>query len=209
MRAYHNDPAVKAKYVNRLAAHRAAENLVQGEGWDGTKGCAVGCTLERYDRSLYPVELGLPEWLARLEDRIFEGLPERKAEQFAEDFLAAIPVGADVSKVRSRLAVLRLNRQLPALDANPEPYAKECAAALRQVIAWHDAVGGGVGGEGGALRLGSLYVAWLTPSRTGELVMTRIEFWPTRDGLHIVEIHPDRTIRHAGVLWILIKEVKT
>lgn len=32
--------------------------------------------------------------------------------------------------------------------------------------------------------------------------MTRLEFWPTRDGVHVVEIHHDRTVRHVGVLWI-------
>ena len=30
----------------------------------------------------------------------------------------------------------------------------------------------------------------------------RIEYWPTRDGLHIVAIHADLTIRCVGVLWI-------
>jgi hypothetical protein len=138
MQAFHNDPAVKAKYVARLAAHRAAENLIQGTGFDGGKGCAVGCTLEKYDHDLYPIELGLPAWLAYLEDRIFEGLPKGEAEQFAEDFLSAIPVGADVSNVRGLLAVQRLTRLLPALDANPETYAHQCAAAVRGVIAWHE-----------------------------------------------------------------------
>lgn len=32
--------------------------------------------------------------------------------------------------------------------------------------------------------------------------MIRIDYWPTREGVHIVEIHADRTIRYAGVLWI-------
>lgn len=34
MQAFHNDPAVKAKYVNRLTAHRAAETLIRGTGWE-------------------------------------------------------------------------------------------------------------------------------------------------------------------------------
>ena len=136
MQAFHNDPAVKAKYQQRLAAHRAAEELIQGTGYDGRKGCAVGCTLNSYDHSSYPGELGLPEWLACLEDRIFEGLPKGKAEQFAEDFLAAIPVGADVSKVRGQLAVLRHTRDLKRLEGNSEPYAELCRAAIQGVIGW-------------------------------------------------------------------------
>lgn len=75
MQAYHNDLGVKQKYVARIKAHKAADRLVQGIGWDGKKGCAVGCTLENYSHRQYPIELGIPVHLARLEDKIFEGLP--------------------------------------------------------------------------------------------------------------------------------------
>ena len=34
MLAYHNDPAVKAKYAERFAKHRAADELIQGTGFD-------------------------------------------------------------------------------------------------------------------------------------------------------------------------------
>jgi hypothetical protein len=139
--AYHNDPSVKDKYVNRLAEHRRLEHLTQGVGWEHngvTKGCAVGCTLEKYDHSLYPVELGLPEWLARLEDHLFEALPKGKAEQFAIDFLTAIPVGADIEPVRHRLAIVRQEAALERLKDNKEPYADQCRNAIGLVIAWHN-----------------------------------------------------------------------
>ena len=32
--------------------------------------------------------------------------------------------------------------------------------------------------------------------------MIHLEYWPTRDGLHTVKVHPDRTVRYAGVLWL-------
>ena len=76
MLAYHNDPAVKAKYTARFAAHRAADQVIQGIGFDNGRGCFVGCTLDNYDHSQFPVELGIPEWLAQLLDKIFEGLPK-------------------------------------------------------------------------------------------------------------------------------------
>ena len=87
MQAFHNDPAVKAKYLARVRMHREADHLTQGVGWESngvTRGCAVGCTLEAYDHRRYPIELGLPEWLARLEDRIFEGLPHADALSWPE-----------------------------------------------------------------------------------------------------------------------------
>ena len=64
MIAFHGDPATKEKYIARVRAHREADRLVQGEIWDGDKGCAVGCTLESYEHERYPVELGVPEELA-------------------------------------------------------------------------------------------------------------------------------------------------
>ena len=99
MKAFHDDPAVKQKYLDRVIAHRAADNLVKGKGWEDGKGCAIGCTLESYSHSRYPIELGIPEMLAHLEDCIFEGLPNGDSQQWPERFLSAIELGADLSLV--------------------------------------------------------------------------------------------------------------
>jgi hypothetical protein len=104
MKAFHGDPAIKERYLARLKAHHAADEIIQGTGYNGTHGCAVGCTLNQYDHRAYENELGLPRWLAHLEDRIFEGLPPVAAQRFAVDFLEAVPVGADVERVRWLLA---------------------------------------------------------------------------------------------------------
>ena len=137
LRAFHGDPAVKKKYLNRVAAHRAADELIQGIAWENGKGCAIGCTLDAYDHTRYPIELGLPEWLAHLEDKIFEGLPEQRSLRWPSEFLAAIPVGAIIGDgLRDELAARRLERLLPALEANPEDYAKQCGDALRRCINW-------------------------------------------------------------------------
>jgi hypothetical protein len=140
--SYHNDPKIKQKYIHRLSEHRRLEHLTQGVGWETengtTKGCAVGCVLENYDHSLYPIELGLPEWLARLEDHLFEKLPKGEAEQFAVDFLAAIPVGKDIEPVRHRLAIIRQEAALVRLKDNTEPYAAECRNAINLVISYHN-----------------------------------------------------------------------
>jgi len=133
MDAFHNDPEIKQKYLARVRAHREADRLIQGTGWEQGRGCAVGCTLEAYDHARYPVELGLPTWLAYLEDRIFEGLPADQAMAWPARFLEAIPVGADVEPVRHRLAMLRMDRlialQTIVLESAGEEYG------LRAVIA--------------------------------------------------------------------------
>jgi len=141
MKAFHGDPAIKAKYVARLKAHHEADNIMQRVGWDpeAKHGCAVGCTLESYDHDQYPIELGLPVWLARLEDTIFENLSPIDAQQFAVDFLTVIPVGADVSKVKWQLAKARAEHTLVPLRLNPAEYAIVCVSAIEQCVAYFEA----------------------------------------------------------------------
>jgi hypothetical protein len=109
--AYHGDPKIKAKYLRRVRAHRRADELVQGTGWADGKGCAVGCTLDAYRHSRYPIELGIPEVLARLEDALFEQIPRRNRDAWLawpEEFLAAIKPGADLAPVWPQWAVWML-----------------------------------------------------------------------------------------------------
>ena len=93
MKTFHGDKKIKAKYLKRLKAHAKADEIIQGTGWRNGKGCAVGCTLENYEHKQYEVELGIPEWLAYLEDKIFEGLQKEDAMKFPVQFLSAVPVG--------------------------------------------------------------------------------------------------------------------
>ncbi len=116
MLAFHNDIEVKEKYVNRVKAHAKADNLIQGTGWANGKGCAIGCTLESFDHSAYPTELGLPEWLARLEDRLFEGMENKDAMKFPLDFLEAIPVGVDLEPVKWKFCSYLCSENLSILE---------------------------------------------------------------------------------------------
>jgi hypothetical protein len=108
MVAFHGDAAVKEKYLSRVRAHRKADELVQGTGWENGRGCAVGCTLESYEHACYPTELGIPEELGHLEDRLFELMSPEGAQEWPERFLDAITPGADLSRVWPRWAVWML-----------------------------------------------------------------------------------------------------
>ena len=124
MQTFHNDPAIKAKYLARVRAHRLADNLIQGTAWRAGKGCAVGCTLESYDHQRYPIELGLPEWLAHLEDHIFEALPSAESQLWPEQFLETIPVGVEESRlamVRDQFQIFWLERQKSQIDQSAWP----------------------------------------------------------------------------------------
>jgi hypothetical protein len=108
MRAFFGDSEIKAKYLARVRSHRAADELIRGNGWDGQRGCAIGCTLDAYDHSRYPIELGIPEQLAHLEDWLFERLPVEDAMSWPERVLTAIRVGADLSRVWPEFAIWML-----------------------------------------------------------------------------------------------------
>lgn len=99
MKAFHNDPAIKAKYLARVQAHAQADEIIHGVYWQDGKGCALGCTVHSSMHSAYETELGIPQAIARLEDVIFEGLENGEAKRFPDQFLRAIPVGADLSGV--------------------------------------------------------------------------------------------------------------
>ena len=134
MKAFHGKAAIKRKYLARVREHRRLDHLVQGVGWESngtTRGCAVGCTLEKYDHRAYETELGIPEMIARLEDCIFEGLPREKAMEWPERFLSAIPVGKDLSMVGVRFLLEINKRNLGRIDAK---WKKEMDGPIGQVI---------------------------------------------------------------------------
>lgn len=109
--AYHNDVALKEKLIREIPLYR--EKLLQDFRYcsafkrsliweyvsdfnnDGDKICAK-----------YETKLGVPRVLARLENNgIFESLFEERAKTWPQEFLAAIPVGADLTQVWPQYAV--------------------------------------------------------------------------------------------------------
>jgi hypothetical protein len=105
MLAFHNDPAIKEKYLARVRTHIEADELIHGVYWEKGKGCAVGCTVHSSNHAAYEVELGIPSILAKIEDGIFESLTNGRAKPWPEQFLMAPQVGADLSGVWPQFAV--------------------------------------------------------------------------------------------------------
>lgn len=101
--SFSSDPSIKATYIARAQAHRAADEIVQGTGWDGKNGCLVGCLAHAYPaHEVLATAMAVPEDLFHLADRIHEGLPGHLAKTWPERFISAIPVGVDLSKVKWR-----------------------------------------------------------------------------------------------------------
>jgi hypothetical protein len=147
LRAY-STTISKADFVKELEVHQKADRFAKGlygnmEGF--TKGCAVGCSLEsiartkklkfRYDdHSLYPVHLGIPEWLARVEDSIFEGLPLERSKKWPVEFAQAINEGADLEKVKGPFLISTLKETLKTFDHSAYPDVK--AAVDGSIALW-------------------------------------------------------------------------
>jgi hypothetical protein len=99
--------------LGEIERHRKADQIIKGTYGEenGTwKGCAVGCSIhsinilkgkeyETNDHHIYETQLGIPEWLAKVEDTIFEGLPTEDAMLWPEQFTRAVPVGVDSKKL--------------------------------------------------------------------------------------------------------------
>src|SRR6188768_1895204 len=114
MLSYHNDKNLKNLVVGEMKKHQEQDQFIKGayEKLSGKfKGCAVGCTIDSINKILnksyttnqhkvFEESIGVPEWLARLQDSFFEDLPYGENSQFAVDFLAAIPVGINLEPVK-------------------------------------------------------------------------------------------------------------
>ena len=131
MKAFHGDVAIKAKYIGRVLAHAEADQIIHGKYWENGKGCAVGCTIHGRDHMAYEREGIAPVMLARLEDRLFEGMTNGRAKQFPLQFLSAIKVGADLSLVGWKFLHWLLTEELAGRD-DPRVAAaiKRCADVL-------------------------------------------------------------------------------
>lgn len=147
LRAYHNDPQLKADFVSQIEWHAQEDRITQGVYWEEpTKlGCAVGCSIESMARikgvtldedshanhALYEEYIGVPRVLAHLEDAIFEGLPLDRATVWPAVFAQAIPVGADLSQVWDLFAI----RLLTDPEDGVIRYAEEGTAAHTAILA--------------------------------------------------------------------------
>jgi hypothetical protein len=124
---YRDDEDLKARLIANMTRHRDADRLQKGlyfgsdPDLDGIepKGCAVGCTVADFraaERGITLVELaaagmsschsewarvtGLPEWLAHLDDYLFENLPAAASREWPLRLLESVPVGVDLKVAR-------------------------------------------------------------------------------------------------------------
>lgn len=127
MLSYNNDENLKKLIVYEMRKHQEQDQLVKDtyclEEGGKFKGCAVGCAIDsinialgkRYlnsDHKVFEEELGIPEWLAHIQDSLFEALPIGDNSQFAVDFLEAIPVGVNLEPLKWKFCAFLMRKNI-------------------------------------------------------------------------------------------------
>jgi hypothetical protein len=103
MLAYHNKPELAAEVLATIQAHHDHDDFVQGQYWENGKGCAVGCLSKNPEGGHMDLQekYNIPVMIYRLEDRIFEGLPNDQAKHWPLRFTkSTVKVcGKDLSRI--------------------------------------------------------------------------------------------------------------
>ena len=116
--SFKNDTSVKESLIQRMQHHYELDEIVKGATGQDGKGCTVWCALNNgelkrgYDHSAFPDVLGLPEWLAQLQDTIFEGLDTEDAKTFSLAWPKAIPVGRNLEPVKWKLCAFLMQENI-------------------------------------------------------------------------------------------------
>ena len=112
MKAFNGNTELKGALLACAAAHREADEYCAGTYGKNVEGvfraCSIGCTTRDVNKLLginlpesghaeLAAELGIPEFIPRCADRIFEGLPKKMRPAWTERWIGAIPEGADLS----------------------------------------------------------------------------------------------------------------
>lgn len=117
----------KDQFVAETKRHQRLDHFLKGTYSEGVRGCAVGCAIKSINRLLgkrlhcsIHAELeyhGIcPEWLARLQDIIFEGLPLDRAKSWPVEFAEAINTGADLATIKTPFIVYILEATISYLN---------------------------------------------------------------------------------------------
>ena len=116
--------------------HIAADAVIQGKYWDGSRGCFIGCLAHSGDATVLQERFGMPLPLVRICEGIFEALPDADAKAFFAEIPRAIGRdGKDLSRVHWQFLASEL-RALP-------PVSVDIQAAIDPIIAGMDLLASG------------------------------------------------------------------
>ena len=120
----------KEEFVKEMKWHQQMDNFEKGTYGDleSVNACSVGCALKSVsklknirlstnDHQEFENHLGVPEWLARLNDQLFEGVSLERSKMWPVEFSEAINEGADLDKVKTPFLCFVLRNTIESMDA--------------------------------------------------------------------------------------------
>jgi len=135
MKVFENKLITKEKFVKHLKWHQeidAFESGHYGKSYDlgkneNFKACSVGCSLnsvaielgenlDTSDHSLFEEYLGIPKWVAELQDTLFEGVSRERQKTLPLEFGEALNTGSDLSKIKVPFSIYILEQNIKTLD---------------------------------------------------------------------------------------------
>lgn len=129
--AFHGDPAIKALALARLRHHIAAGSFVYFPAWENEQANVIGAVVEADDTPAYAKKLGYPIALAEALPGLVNGFrPRDEAAAFAEAWLVRTPVGADLSRIVSRLVLFLLDDAGLAAIISRHPDLEQCRQTI-------------------------------------------------------------------------------
>ena len=155
MLSYHNDENLKNLLVSEMIKHKEQDQFIKGvySKINGKfKGCSVGCTIDSINKILGKTysnsshesieeSVGIPTWLAKVQDVLFEGIPDEEGAQFSIDFLSAIPVGVSLELVKWKFCAFILKECIDRVSTQEnisEELKEQVLKAIRDVLSLHE-----------------------------------------------------------------------
>lgn len=135
----------KEQFVNQIKKHQELDHFIKDIYSEGDRGCAVGCLiksiniitgkeLETSNYQNYEKYLGIPEWLARVEDNIFKGLNIERAKKWPLEFSEAINISANLDEIKIPFIVFILKSNLVWLDSLKDRNNKKLRNSINLTI---------------------------------------------------------------------------
>lgn len=153
-RAWWGDPALKDRTIATVQAVRDQGALIQRRYVEpaagtalGFRACAIGAVVQprrglvtaRDWLDAVEEEFGIPSRISHLVERIYDRLPSAQSEHaiFATEWLAAIPVGADLTDVHAAFTMSALSEYGSGVHSAMTRHEVE-AEATKAIVAWYE-----------------------------------------------------------------------
>jgi len=90
VKAFHNQLPLQKEFLDRVQGHYDADEIIHGVYWERGKGCAIGCMVHSNQHKDLESLYGIPVWIGRLVEVLFEGMENKFSKEFVLNFAKTI-----------------------------------------------------------------------------------------------------------------------